>query len=408
MSIYRENVATNVCSQQVCTSYVSNPLASLSCTEYGNFRVGGFPVAGGRIIIQFWTECPPTDNNINICFNSPLQLPFCAPPPLPNANWNTREFITPIGYFSTRNSQQGTSAQLRWWARIYDVTQTTMPVDLTIQWLNQVGGVNVWENFYSASLTLNITAPYALNQGNGFQSSPQYLPINVSGLECCQVDRLSVIAGLEPLRYSCGTSQNDQTCGLYDGSNYLSCAKGVVEKADGSMLPVPFMMGLNPSTCGGVGFGFCGCDECTVEAAFPQFNCLYNADPSFKDYVYTNYLEPVGAIQSIQLATGSPFPIMIKTVNQVRYVYWTSTGNTANWTRSAFNIVQSNKPTICQVTDGTYVITIYFSKYPSEELLPECPTTEGMNVVAAAPVKLTREQRLATRASGGCGCNKKR
>lgn len=405
MSSYQENVATNVCSEQVCTSYVSNPLASLSCTEYGNFRVGGFPVKGGRIQIQFWTNCPPTENNINICFNAPLQLPFCAPPPLPNANWNTTEFITPVGYFSTRTSEQGTSAKLRWWARIHDVTQTVMPVDLTIQWLNQVNGVNVWQNFYTASFNLDIVNPYQRNQGNAFKLNPTYKPISVSGILSCQIDSISVLAGLEPLRYSCGTSEGDQTCGLWDGTDYLTCAKGVVESVAGTALPVPFLMGLNGSTCGAVGFGNCGCDECKVITGFPQFECLYNADPSFKNYVLTNYNEPVDAIQSIQLATGSPFPLMIKTVNQVRYVYWAPTGDTTNWTRAAFNIVQANKPTIVQVSDANYRINIYFTKYPSNELLPLCPTTSGMSVVAA---KLTREQKLAARVNGGCGCNKKK
>jgi hypothetical protein len=119
----------------------------------------------------------------------------------------------------------------------------------------------------------------------------------------------------------------------------------------------------------------------------------------------TNYNEPVDAIQSIQVATGSPFPVMIKTVNQVRYVYWAPTGDTTNWTRAAFNIVQANKPTIVQVSDANYRINIYFTKYPSDELLPLCPTTSGMNVI---PAKLTREQRLATRTNGGCGCGKKK
>lgn len=405
MSNFKEGVATNVCSEQVCTSYVSNPLASLSCTDYGNYRVGGWPVKGGRIQIQFFTSCPPIDNNINICFGAPLQLPFCAPPPAIGANWNTKEFITPVGYFATRTSQQGTAAKLRWWARIYDVTQTTMPVDLTIQWLNQTAGVNSWQNFYSTTLSLKIVGTYARNQGNGFKSDPEYLPISVNGILSCQVDSMSVLAGLEPLRYSCGAGEGDLTCGLWDGTDYLTCAKGVVEDKTGVQLPVPFLMGLNANPCGTTTSQYCNCDECKVVAAYPQFECLYNGDPTFNQYVLTNYAEPIDAIQSIQIATGSPFPIMIKTVNQVRYVYWCPTGNLANWTRAAFNIVQAAKPTIVQVEDPTYRITIYFTKFPSNELLPECPTTSGMNVVSA---NLTREQRLATRVSGGCGCGKKK
>ncbi len=400
MSKYKENVATNVCGQQNCSSYVASANSGLSCTEYGNFRVGGWPAVGGRCQIQFWSDpCPPsTQPSLNPCFQAPLQLPFCAPDPPIGQNYNTKEFITPYGFFGATSSEQGTSPQFRWYARIYDVTQTEMPMQLTIEWLNEVDGINIWQIWYSATLTLPITAPYQKNAGNGFKSNPEYIAITPNGLNC-NVSYISVIAGLSPIRLGCGTGENDYSCSLYDGSNYITCARGLLEYKNGSELPVPFLMGLNGNTC--TTTSSCGCDECKVTASYYQ--CLFNTDATFYQYVKTNFNEPINSIQQIQTGRLTPFPIMIKIVDGTRYVYWAPSFPT--WERQAFNVIQADSPTIVVAEDANYKITIYYTEFPSESLLPICPVAEEAPPAPAGTI-LTRTERLATRANGGCGCGR--
>ncbi len=401
MSKYRENVATNACGENQCSSFVATANSGLSCTPYGNFRLGGWPVAGGRILIQFWSApCPPaTQPSLNPCFQAPLQLPWCAPDPPIGQNYDTKTFTTRYGFFGATASQQGTSPQFRWFAKITNATQTNLTVQLTIEWLNEIFGANVWQNWYSSTLTLPITAPYQRNSGNGFKSNPEYIPFTPNGLNC-NVKYISVIAGLEPIRLGCGTGENDYSCSLYDGTNYITCARGLLEYKNGTDLPVPFLMGLNGSTC--TTTSSCGCDECFRTAT--NYTCLFNSDATFGQYVVTNFNEPVDAVQQIQVGSLTPFPIMIKIVNGTRYVYWAPSFPT--WERQAFNVIQVDSPTIVVAEDANYKITIYYTEFPSESLLPICPITEEAPPPPPVSTILTRTERLATRANGGCGCGR--
>ena len=414
MTQFQYSPARNVCSDKVCNSFVASADSALACTEYGDFTQGGWPAAGGRITITFWgAPCPPSEiPSLSMCFLAPLQLAWCSPPPNKGENYDPTKFITNYGYFATPTSVQGTVAQLRWSAVLQGASQTSLTVTVTVEVLGEVAGQNVWNDWYSNTFTLPIVGTYERNAGNAFVSNPQYIPVNVQN-PSCDVKFISVVAGIEPLRFGCGVGQNDYTCGLYDGTDYITCARGLVEDKTGVQLPVPILFGLNSSTCGAVGVGYCNCDDCAVTTSFPLFECYFNADPTFKDYVKTNFNETVGYQQGIQIATGAPFPIMLKLVDGVRYVYFCPTSNLANWERQAFNVVQANKPTIVVVENSDWKITIYFTRFPSAELLPDCDALNLASEPFSAPIPInptsqtTRpslKQMLAARASGGSGC----
>lgn len=412
MTTFRYTPATNVCSDVVCTSFVANADSAMACSNYGDFTQGGWPAAGGQVSIQFWgAPCPPsTIPSLNMCFQSALNLAWCAPPPNVGENYDPYKFVTNYGYFSTPSSIQGTNAQLRWHAILADATQTALTVEIYIEVLDQVDGQNVWVDWYSGTFTLPIVGTYARNQGNAFKSSPEYIPITVTNPNC-EVKFMSINAGLQPLRMGCGTGQNDFTCGLYDGNDYITCARGMLQDKTGPTLPTPFLFGLNGSNC--TTTSSCGCDLCEVTSSGIGYTCLFNSDAAFKKYVLTNFNEPIGDQQSIQVATGSLFPIMLKLVGGVRYVYWCPTGDTNTWERTPFNIVQTNKPTIVVAEDSRWKITVYFTRFPSAELLPNCDEilpnsapqmVEAAPVAATAPKAATMQELIQQRVSGKRGC----
>jgi hypothetical protein len=402
--------ARNVCSDKVCTSFVATADSAIACTEYGNFREGGWPAAGGRVTIQFFgAPCPGSDiPSISMCFFSSFQLAFCSPPPNTGENYDPTKFITNYGYFSTPTSIQGTATQLRWSAVLQNATQTSVTVQINIEALDQVSGTNVWNDWYSNTFSLPIVGTYQRNQGNNFTSNPQYIPINVQNPNC-DIKFMTVGVGLEPLRFGCGVGQNDYTCGMYDGNDYITCARGLVEDKTGAILPVPFLFGLNATTCGTPTTSFCNCDDCAVTSSAPFFNCYFNTDPDFKNYVLTNYAEPVDYQQSIQLGYLTPIPVMLKLVSGTRYVYWASDNDVTNWTRAEFNYIQNNRPSIVVAEDDKWKITVYFTRFPSDDLMPDCEALPAAEPVATT-AKLSMQQMIAARASGNggdCGCGRK-
>lgn len=413
MSTYKQTVATNTCGElPPCSSFVSPIDAALTCTPIGDFTKNGFPIAGGRLEIRLASEpCPPsTIPSLNLCFRNPFQLAWCAADPPIGQEYNPTEFITKYGYFGTPVSVQNTSGQFRWAAKLTVPDQTHITVEILIEFLDQVGGVNVWSTWISTTQTLDLQGPYVKNQGLAYKSNPEYVPITPTGAgPNCEVTYMSIIAGLQPLRYACGTSEGDvDTCGFWNGNYYYTCFRGEVIDKTGASLPVPFLMALNASNCATL--SSCGCDRCKVTTSY--YDCLFNTDATFYQYVLTNFAEPVDVEQQIQVASGAPFPIQIKFFNNQLWFYWATAFPV--WERSTGTLVQQYGPTIYSVEDSRYKIFFYSTRYPSPEIVPDC-TALNFSSVSLAPAILAEtpkapknlREAIAARASGGskgCGC----
>jgi len=380
MSTYQIQVAQNVCGERPpCSSYIAPVEGALTCTPIGDITVGGFPRAGGRIQFQLWSDpCPPsTQPSLNICFNSGIQLPLCAAQPDYGYEYNPTKWITGYAYFGSRVSADGTSAQFRASGELTVNTQSQIQVKVLIEFLTTNGTNNVWQPWISWNMPYNIQGAYAKIQSINYRSSPEYFHVTPSGDgPCCEVSWVSSFAGIEPLLYGCGPSRGEyDTCGLWNGDYFYTCFRGEIFDKSNNLYPIPFLMALNSSTCGGVGFGVCGCDVCDLVTTSPvTFDCKYNADPSFADYVYTGY-ESAGDKQEIQIGHQTyPLIIMIKEINQSQlWFYWKDLSvPTPVWTRSAGTLVQAYGPTIYTVEDANWKIVFYATRYPSPEIVPDC------------------------------------
>lgn len=418
MSTYQQSVATNTCGDlPPCSSFISPIDAALTCTPIGDFTQGGFPIAGGRLEIRLASDpCyPSTIPSLNLCFQGSKQIAFCAADPAIGQEYNPKEFITKYGYFSTPTSIQGTAGQFRWSAKLTVPDQTHITVEILIEFLNQVAGINEWNTWISTTQTLDLQGPYVKNQGLAYKSNPEFVPITPTGAgPNCEVSYMSIIAGLQPLRYACGTSEGDvDTCGFWNGDYYYTCFRGEVIDKTGASLPVPFLMALNASNCATL--SSCGCDRCKVTTTY--YDCLYNTDATFYQYVLTNFAEPVDVDQQIQVANGAPFPIQIKFLNNTLWFYWAP--NFPTWERSTGTLVQSYGPTIYTVEDTRYKIIFYSTRYPSPEIVPDCTTINFTSVsltpaisaaTAIPPAPKSLREAIAARASGSgkhCGCGGK-
>jgi hypothetical protein len=423
MSTYQITPAQDVCgSIPVCGPIPAIIEGGLTCTPIGKLSEGGFPRAGGLIQFQFWSDiCPPaTQPSLNLCFGNPLYLRMCAAQPAQGNEYDPTKWITDFAYFGTKTSVQGTSAQFRARAIITVPTQTTLTVNIIIDFLTEDALSNAfWTSWLNVTNTMDLQGTYGKIIGLAYKSNPEYIPVTPSGAgPNCEVTYLSMIAGIQPSLYGCGDGSGDQTCGFWNGNNFYTCFRGELFSNSNAQYPKPFLCGMNPTGCGATGVGFCGCDECQLTGTGTTYDCQFNNDPTFVSYLNTGF-ESVGDVQQLQLAADtSPLNIMVKSINGILYFYWRNPSISSTWSRSTGTIVRDDSLTIWQVSDSDWTMYFYSMKYPNEYIMPVCnqptlytteppmPTTSGMNVIAA---KLTREQRLATRANGGgCGCNKKK
>jgi len=423
MSQYQMTVAQNVCGDiKPCAPGSVAPIeGALTCTPIGDITQGGFPRAGGMIQYQLWSEnCEPNpDPSLNICFGNPLYLSMCAAQPAYGSEYDPTKWQTSFAYFATRTSQQGTSAQFRAYAIITVPSQTTLTVNLIIQYLDQVAGENVWTSWINVTNTMNLVGAYSKIQGLAYISSPQYIPVTPSGSgPNCQVKYVSMIAGIQPLLYGCGTSQGDQTCGMWNGDRFLTCFRGYAVDKTQAQFPTPYMFAFNSTTCGSPSTAFCQCDECQITASFPLFDCQFNSDPAFLSYVNTGF-ESVGQVQQIQLAYGAPLEVMVKSIDGALWFYWKDTTVSPNWNRSAGTQHETHPLAIWEVSDAKWTLYFYSMIYPNPSIVPDCnqPTLYEMKppeeqppdpTPEPTPVPMTRTERLSVRANGGCGCGKKK
>lgn len=377
MSTYQITPAQDVCGDLPVCGPIPAPIeGALTCTPIGDPTQGGFPRAGGVIQFQLWSAiCPPaTQPSLNLCFRNPLYLRMCAALPAYGNEYDPTQWVTDYSYFSTVTSVQGTAAQFRARAVITVPSQTELAVTIYIDFLNQDNsGNNTWVNWLTQSNTMQLQGSYGLITGLAYKSNPEYISVTPSlpGPNC-EVKYISLIAGVQPLLYGCGTSVNDQTCGLWNGSYFYTCFRGELFSKSNSQYPKPFMCAMNASTCGAPGNAFCQCDQCEIVSGGIGYTCSFNSDPTFVDWVNTGF-ESVGQQQQIQIGYDtSPLNIMIKSVAGSLYFYWRNPSLTTTWTRSSGTLIQESPLTIYSVEDSDWVIYFYAMRYPNASILPDC------------------------------------
>lgn len=372
MADYKKSVATDVCGDKPpCAGFISPVEAALSCTPIGDFTQGGFPRAGGRVQIEFFSGvCTPSINpSINFCFPSPIQVGMCAAQPQQNKEYNPTKFITSYGYFASALSEQGTAAEFRMWAEITNSNQSSLDVVVHIDFLD----VNsVWNSWLTVAHNLKLQGPYSKLDGLAFKSDPEYIPVSPSGNgPNCEVKFVRLIAGVQSLKFGCGI-KDDLACSMWDGNSFHFCFRGEIFDKTNTLFPKPFLTAFNRGNCGNVGFAYCGCDNCELKST-TSFECLYNTDPAFIEYLYTPFNEPINVRQDIQIADGTyPLEIMIKSIGGTIYFYYRNVSTSQPWQRTQGTLIQTYGPSIWKVEDSDWLIYFYNTKYPSPEIVPDC------------------------------------
>lgn len=426
MSNYTFQLARNICADlPVCSpGFVAPAEGSLACTNYGNYTEGGFPAAGGRLQFQFWSKiCNGLTPSLSYYIINPIYLSWCAEQPEQDEEWDATKWVTNISYFTTRQSTSGTVGQYRAWAVLNSATQTEINVTLHVQGLDQVDGVNVWNNWLTVTNTMPIQAPYQKIQGNAFKSNPEYISISPSqsGGGKGDIYFISMNAGIQPLIIGC-TGSYGNVCNLWDGNTMKTCFRVLIVDKSNVDFPFAALLGQNRTPCGTMSSPDCGCDECTLVSTSPVVaDCLNNADPQFSEYIYTGW-EPVGSVQSIQIATNTNgWQIAAKTVNGVLWFVWKYYTD-VTWYKSQGTKVQDYNPTIYIADDPSSPVKLYFyvTLWPSPETMPLCATSTttpapGLAVAFTEPpvlaqevpfVNLSIEEKRAflKQKRGGCGC----
>jgi hypothetical protein len=168
---------------------------------------------------------------------------------------------------------------------------------------------------------------------------------------------------------------------MWNGTNYVTCFRGLAIDTTGEFYPKPFIMGLNRSQCGGPNTSHCGCDECYIYSAGLNL-CDLNKDPFFLlEYVNTGF-EPVSERQQIQVASDSgPLKVMVKSILGTKYFMWKDGNELTPWAKSTGTEINNfYSPTIYYAEDANFPrwkLYFYVMKYPSDEIVPDCTKYTG-------------------------------
>ena len=425
---YTFQLARNICADlPVCSpGFVAPAEGSLACTNYGNYQEGGYPAAGGRLQFQLFGKiCDGRfAPSLSYYFVSPIQLSWCAEQPNEGEEYDASRWVTNIAYFSTRQSTTNTVGRYRAYATLNSATQTEINVTLIIEGLDQVDGVNVWNNWLTVSNTMPIVNPYQKIQGNAFKSNPEYIGVSPTqaGGGKGDIYYISIIAGIQPLIIGCTPSYGN-VCNLWDNNTMKTCFRVLIVDKSNVDFPFASLLGQNRTPCGTPTTATCGCDECTLVSISPvAVSCQNNANPTtFSEYLYTGW-EPVGSIQSIQVASNSNgWQIAAKTVNGVMWFVWKYYTD-VTWYRSQGTKVQPYSPTIYEVDDPASPVKLFFyvTLFPSPETMPLCATstttpapglavafTETPVVTQEVPfvnLSIEEKRKMLQAKKGGCGC----
>ncbi len=379
-------VATNVCGELPSTIPVN-----IDCSLCNI----GFPQFGGQISINFYGPiCPPaTTPSPSFWLGSAAKgAQWQCPNPGMNAEPNPNKWVA-TGYFSGIAS--GSCAnQYKFEAELNALNYTQISVSVNVYVLVPATGGATWALYSTFNETMTETASIdtTLYRSRAFQS-PTYmaLSVNQNGGKGDPVSFYKMVVGTESMRVGCGDPSATgnavpDVCGMWDGSQWLSCMRGFIKSTGNTSIREFTQLGFNPSGCGGVGGTPCECDTITLTATSPPTGTTtYNLDPSF----VTSYgvlgiaggIEAVGAQQQLQIGKGTDcgIAVVVKQINNGT-IYICTNDNGAGWICSAATLAQANSPHILTASRSTFVVYLYSLNFPNSELLSvECytPPAEG-------------------------------
>lgn len=374
------SVAQNFCDPTLppCKSFVAPIEGALTCTEIGDIRRGGFPRAGGTIQFKFFGEpcgADPTPSEVPFFAGNYNFVTLCAQTPPQDGLYSTTSWVSQIGYFYSRESIDGTKLTYRIRGRLVAPTKQKAYINLVCEVLqNNPQTGNYWATYFSKIADLDIVNDYSLIGSLYYSHAPgTYLPLttNYAGGRS-EITKIQIICIIEPLIWRCGDIEQKDRCGMWNGTNFYSCFRGLITSKTNAIFPKPFQMGWNSSNCGSS--AICGCDECEA-TNYGASICDLNRGTFVQETVSTNLNEPKGVKQQIQVAFSSvPLTIVVKSILGKLYFMWKNTpGNV--WEYSTGTVVRDEGSlTIYYASTPTSDFGIYFyvMKYPNLSIVPPC------------------------------------
>ncbi len=379
MTQYVQSVATNVCGDLPDTIPVN-----IDCSLCNI----GFPQAGGSIGLTFFgPRCTPnTDPSPSywLGFETKMAQWKCPNPgedaePAPNT-W------VATGFFGGA-TRDGCSNQYRFDATLNAIDANHVSVSVVVRVLAPTTGGWSWQTYmsFSATLTEIVNADTTRYRGRNF-STPDYIsvtPASVGGVGD-PVSFVKMTIGMQSMRCGCGSfGYGLPTCGFWDGTQWLTCLRGVIRSNSTYDVREFSQLGFNPAGCGGVSSGgYCMCDEFTLTSTSPPSTAPYlpafNADPQFiLDYGVLGLpagIQAVGAKQQIQISSGSDagIALAVKQVNNGT-IYICTNDNGAGWICTPAVVAQTKGPRILTASRATFDVWLYTLNFPNDNLLPtEC------------------------------------
>jgi hypothetical protein len=349
----------------------------------------GFPQAGGQISISFYGPiCPPaTEPSPSYWLGSSAKMaPWKCPNPGMNAEPNANKWVA-TGFFSGISG--GSCAnQYKFEAELNAISTTQIIVSVKVYVLTPTTGGATWSLYVQFSEVMTeIPSMDSTSYRSRAFASTNYMPISVNqiGGKGDPVSYYKMTVGLESMRVGCadpstGSNAVPDVCGMWDGSQWLSCLRGFIKSTANTAIREFTQLGFNASGCGSVGGIQCDCDSITLTGTSPVTGTTtYNDDPVFvTDYGILGIaggVEAVGVKQEIQVAKGTAagIQVVVKSINQVIYICTNNNG--AGWICSTATVAQANSPRILTATRATFVVYLYALNFPNPEILPiECYT----------------------------------
>ena len=391
-------VATDVCFDDAVCGPQSIE-ASLSCSPIGwtGDPAGGWLWKYGIAQVTFWTYCPSTAiYSLSKWLPASITFQLC---PLPNAqNQEPNPYIWHSNWSYFGGAPAGTcSNQYRIRCDFVPITNTQVVPTFTVQALNRVDGINVWQGYTSwSAVCTEIGVRINRYDSRGYQPPTQYTPISVSQVGGKgDVTHVSFVVGVVPFLEYCGTA-----CKLFDGDAFQGCSNAVVySKLDidniNNFAPYAFVMGRNSSNCGTNLTSYCLCDEIILTSTSPVEGETINNQwegPNKNDFVqqfgYGTGMsgQTVGAVQQFQIGVAQGEYLVMSNVNEGPLQFGTYNVANNTWIWGSVQKTANGNPTIYFVDRPDRYYFIYSFRFPNQDILPSC---SGSTTTTYEPIPTT-------------------
>ena len=376
MTTYNQNVAENVCGPLPVTIPVN-----IDCS----LCAIGFPQAGGMIGINFFgPRCiagADPSPSYWLGFGTKTAQ-FKCPNPGQDAEPEPNTWVA-TGFFGGASSG-GCSNQYRFDATLVALNSSQISISVSVKVLAQTAGVWSWQSYISWSETLTevVNADTTRYRGRAF-ASPDFIsvtPSSVGGIGD-PVSFVKTIVGLTSMRSGCGSVNNavPDVCGFWDGTQWLSCLRGMVLSTGSTTIRGFTQFGFNTATCSTL--DSCGCDRIILSSVSPPVGtCVYNSNAFATTYGVLGLpgaVEAIGAIQQVQHAPSvAGIDIIVKQVNGGT-IYICTNDNGAGWVISAATVSQAKGPRILTASRTGFDVYLYSLNFPNDNLLADSCSSGG-------------------------------